>query len=348
MAFSRPALSDLITRAVNDIAARLPGSDATLRRSNLNVLARVHAGAVHGLYGFIDWLSKQFIYDTAEAEYLERWATIWGVNRVGASFAAGSLQFTGTNGTVVPAGTEVRRADGALYTTDIDATIAAGTATVAATARAAGAAGNTDSGTMLTLSTPIAGIESSAISVAISGGADAESDTALRDRLLRRIRHPPHGGAKHDYEAWALEIPGVTRVWVSPLETGPGTVTVRFVRDGDLSIFPDTGEIAAVQAYIDERRPVTAQVSVAAPLPMPLDFSITVAPNTPAVRSAVAAELADLISREAEPGGTLYLSHVRAAISGAAGELNYTLLAPATDVTAAAGHLITMGTITWG
>jgi len=347
MAFSRPALNDLISRAINDILARLPGSDATLRRSNLNVLARVHAGAVHGLYGFVDWIAKQVIYDTAEAEYLERWATIWGINRLPAAYATGTVAFAGANGVVIPAGTGVQRADGALFVTDADATIALGTATAAVTASAAGAAGNTVAGTELILPTLVAGVDSTVIAAEISGGADAETDTALRARFLLRIRQPPHGGAAHDYEAWALEVPGVTRAWVFPEELGLGTVTVRFVRDNDVSIFPDAGEVATVQAYIDARRPVTARVSVAAPVAAPLNFTLSVIPNTLAVKAAVEAELADLISREAVPGGTLYLSHIRASISAAAGENNYTLTSPSADVTSTAGQLTTLGAVTW-
>jgi len=92
---------------------------------------------------------------------------------------------------------------------------------------------------------------------------------------------------------------------------------------------------------------VTARVSVAAPVAAPLNFTLSVIPNTLAVKAAVEAELADLISREAVPGGTLYLSHIRASISAAAGENNYTLTSPSADVTSTAGQLTTLGAVTW-
>jgi uncharacterized phage protein gp47/JayE len=346
--FSRPTLSDLIVRAFADIQSRLQGSDATLRRSNLNVLSRVHAAAVHGLYGFIQWLATQIIYDTAETEFLERWASIWKIYRKPASFATGTVTLTGTNDVTIPALTELQRADGALYTTDADVNIAAGTATVAVTAVEAGAAGNAVTGYVLTLTTPIGGVTAMATAGILSGGADAETDTALRARFIARIQQPPHGGAKHDYEAWALEVAGVTRAWVYPQELGPGTVTLRFVRDNDASIIPDAGEVDTVQAYIDELRPVSLKgFYVVAPVTAPLAFSIGVMPNTQAVKDAVTAELTDLISREAEPGGTLLLSHIRAAISAAAGETNYNMTTPNADVTNTTGNMTTMGVITW-
>lgn len=347
MAFIRPTLAELITRAYNDIVSRLPGSDALLRRSNLNVLSRVHSAAVHGLYGFIQWLSQQLIYDTAEAEYLERWASIWKVNRIAAGFSTGTITLAGVDGSIIPLGTELQRADGVIYTVDADATIASGTATAAVTAFDAGAAGNALAGITLILTAPIAGVNSSAIAGVLSGGADSETDVSLRARFITRVQNPPHGGAKYDYEAWAKEISGVTRVWIFPQESGAGTVTVRFVRDNDVSLIPDAGEVTTVQNYIDNLRPVTAVVIVAAPAAVALDFTIGVTPNTAAVKAAVTAELQDLITREAMPGGTLLLSHIRAAISAAAGEINYTMTVPAADVTNTVGNMFVMGTITW-
>ena len=55
----------------------------------------------------------------------------------------------------------------------------------------------------------------------------------------------------------------------------------------------------------------------------------------------------DLLLREAVPGGTILLSHIRAAISAAAGETDYVLLSPSANVTNSTGNMSTMGTITW-
>lgn len=348
--FLRPSLQNLIDRAQGDIEAGLPGADARLRRSNLNVLAGLIAGVSHGLHGHMAWLADQVIPDTAEVEYLDRWATLWlNQPRKAAVAATGNVTFTGTSGTLIPAGTSLIRADGVEYTTDADATLSAGTVTAAVTAIEAGAAGNAIAGVAVTLTTPIAGVTSAATvaSGGLTGGSDTESDDDLRVRLLVRLKEAPHGGASFDYVNWALEVAGVTRAWVYPQELGIGTVTVRFVRDDDASIIPDAGEVAAVQAYIDALRPVTAQLTVVAPVAVPLNFTIAVTPNTAAVKAAVEAELVDLLRREAEPGGTILLSHIREAISIAAGETNYTLTAPAADVTHTTGQMATMGTITW-
>lgn len=104
--FDRPTLATLVQRVRADVLSRLQ-TDDLLRRTDADVLARVMAGVSHGLYGFVQWLSDQIIYDTASAEYLERWASIWGVQRKPASSASGSVSLIVQAGAVVPVGTLV-------------------------------------------------------------------------------------------------------------------------------------------------------------------------------------------------------------------------------------------------
>jgi len=350
MPFSRPTLPDLIARAQADIESRLPGADARLRRTLLGVLARIHAGSAHALYGYLDWLARQLMIDTAEVDHLDRWASIWGVSRKAATPAIGNVSFTGTDNTVIPISTVLQRADGAEFVTDAAGTITAGTVVVAVTASTAGDNGNTVSGSALSLVSPISGVNGTATVDAsgLTGGTDAEADDALRSRLLARIQQPPHGGADFDYVTWALEVAGVTRAWVYPAELGLGTVSVRFMMDDTYSDgIPLAADVTAVQSYIDTLRPVTAAVTVVAPVAVPLDFTISLIPNTSTTQAAVQASLQDLIQREASPGGTLLISHIREAISTSAGETDHTLTVPAADVTHTTGQIATMGTITW-
>lgn len=348
MPFSRPTLQELVNRTIADAQTRI-GADELVRREDLQVLTRVLAGASHGLHGYIDWLSQQVIFDTAEAELLERWASIWGISRKAAAAAVGEVTLTGTSGTVVSLGTVLVRADGAEYETAAEVTLAAGTATAAVTALLAGQDGNAAAASTLTIATPIAGVNSTATVTAgaITGGADIETDDSLRDRFLARLRQPPHGGASFDYITWALEVAGVTRAWVYPAELGPGTVTLRFVRDADASPIPDAAEVAAVQNYIDALRPVTAQLTVVAPVAVPLNFTIELITDTAAIRAAVESELRDLLMRESEPGATILISHIREAISLAAGETDHILTVPAANVTHTTGRMATFGVITW-
>lgn len=350
MAFNRPTLSEIITRIKSDIETRLSTGKLT-PNSFLSIIATALAGAVHLLHGHIVWASRQLFPDTAEQENLERWATIWGIARTSATFAAGNVDFTGTNGTVIPTGTRLKRNDGIFYVTTASGTIASGTASVAAKAVDAGEDSNADATTSLTVVNSISGVNSDAAVATggITGGLTGETDASLRARLLDRIKQPPHGGALFDYVTWAKEVLGVTRAWAYPLKFGAGTVGVTFVLDDEADIIPGTAKVAEVQAYIDDdtRRPVTAEVTVYAPTAVPLNFEITIDPDTAEIRAAVEESLKDLIKRTAEPGGTILLSKIREAVSVATGEEDNEVVSPVADVTHTANQIATFGAITW-
>jgi uncharacterized phage protein gp47/JayE len=348
MAFQRPTLDELAERIRADFVSRLDLTVAILRRSMVYVLSLVIAGAAHMMHGHLDFLSLQLFPDTASAENLVRWATLFGLTRKQAEFAIGTVNFTGINTTVIPAGTLLVN-DGREYALDVELTIVAGVASGTVTAVLAGDEGNLAAGSLLAFVTPIAGIDDPA-TVAIGGlvnGSDEETYDQLRARLTARMQSPPHGGNAADYIAWALEVAGVTRAWVYPLELGAGTVVVRFVRDDDPSLIPDAGEVAVVQTYIDALRPVTATFTAVAPVAAPIAHTIHIVPDTAALRLAVAASLTDMILRDAEPGGTILLSHIRQAIGDTEGISDYTLTTPAANVPNATGLLATLGVITW-
>ncbi len=349
MAFARPTLTELIDRVIADISSRVTGVDnAVLRRSMLGVIGRAEAGAIHMLYGYIDWVARQAIPDTAEKEYLERWAAIWGITRKTAAFSAGVIPFSTGIGSFIEAGTIVQRQDGVQYTTLTDATASSATTTIPVKALVPGAAGNLPSGSAVFLLSPVAGVQSTATTAsAFVGGEDVETDPRLLSRLLERIQNPPQGGAQTDYIKWALEVVGVTRVWVYPLQMGAGTVTILFVCDDSEQIIPGPAKVAEVQAKIDSMRPVTAEAFVAAPIEAPLNFNIKLSPNTPAVQAAVRSELQDLLIRDAEPGKPILISRLREAVSLAAGEADNQIVSPVADVPHSTGQFATLGTFTF-
>lgn len=346
MTFTRPTITDLIAATSADIDGRLPGADSRLRRSVLNVLARTHAGSLDSLYGALVFLSKQLMPDTAEAEYLDRWSTIWGVARKAASTAAGVVTVAGVVGAIVPAGAELARIDGARFVTTGRTVLAGPSADIEIVASAAGVDGVTSAGAQLTFTSPVSGVAAIATSAdGLVGGADEETDAQLLARLLTRIRTPPNGGAANDWTSWALELAGVTRAWSYPGWMGPGTVGVTFVLDGRNDILPTEADLAAMSAHLEPLRPVTATAIVFAPTPLYVDHLIGATPADGAVRDAIIAELDDLYFREATPGGTVYLSRINEAISLAAGEYDHRLYSPAADIVAPAGSIHMRGQV---
>lgn len=355
MPFERPTLAELIDRVGGDLRGRLEIEGPILRRAMADVLSAVWAGAVHTLYGFLDWLSEQLFADLSEREQLLRQAALYGITPTAASFADGDVVATGSlDGTSIPEGTILRLDAVTSYRTTSDGVITSGTATIPVIAILAGSDSNLPSGTSLGFESPIETVDSATTvdSGGITGGVDEEGTEELRDRLLLRLREPPEGGADQDYEAWALAVAGVTRAWVYPNELGLGTVVVRFVLDGEVDIFPGAGAVADVQAALEEQRPITAEVTAEAPTELAVAFTIHVVPDNSGTRAAVAAELADLLVRVAEPGdgagrGTVLLSQIRTAIGVAEGVTDYTMTVPSADVVPATGELSTVGVITW-
>jgi uncharacterized phage protein gp47/JayE len=323
--------------------------DARSPNTVLGVLARVFAMSAFDLWLYQRRLAEDLMPDTALAEALERHADVWGVTRLPATAAAGTVTVTGTNGTTIPAGTEFRAAAGQVFATTAAGTIASGTASLPVQATTPGAAGNQVVGAVLQLVAPVAGVlpQSGVVATGgITGGADIEADEALRTRLLARIRQPPAGGAAHDYEAWArAALPDVQHVAVYGNWAGLGTVGVVVGMRGPRA--PTSPEIASIGAYIAPLRPITADVQVLAAVPVAVNITLALTPDTVQTRAAVNAALATFFANDARIGQDLPVSRISEAISSAAGEYSHVITVPAADLPMADTELPVLGTVTF-
>jgi uncharacterized phage protein gp47/JayE len=376
MPYQRPTLSNLITQGQADVIA---SAGNALPIDILSMLATDNAGLANLHFGHIDRVALECTPWSAVYN-LEAWAALRSVLRIPASPASLTATFTGTNGIPIPAGLTVTRSDGAAYTVTTGATVSGGAATVTIAAAAPGAAGNCIAGTALTLGSAPLGVNAAGLAAtAVTVGSDAETDDALRTRMLAVYAAPAQGGAIADYVEWAAAVPGVTRAWVAPLLAGAGTVTVFTMFDtaeAAFGGFPQgtngvaTAETRAVAATGDQlavanalypKRPVTALVYSNAPVAYPVAFRITdVLPATAAMQSAVTAALAAVFQRSAAPGGTvwpltmpgtqngyLYMNIFTQALDAVPGLQRYTLVTPNAAVVAPTGCLPTLGAITW-
>jgi uncharacterized phage protein gp47/JayE len=346
--FSVPTQADVIKRIEADF--RTEAGVNPLRRSLEYGLLKALGGQSKGLYGFLANVLKLAFPDTAattSSAYFWRWAAVLGIDPKAATPWIGVYRFTGLDTTIVPLGTELVRSDGWRYiTTEAGAIgdVTTGLVDVAIEAQDdyEGVTGNNTDASPLALSSSIADVDSEGtVQDTTIDGTDEETAEEGLVRLLLRYRTPRRGGGKGDYEIWALEVAGATRAWEST--TGPGDVTVAFVRDNDGSgaaILPDAGERTAVQEYVQDKAPLTVDVSVMTLSANLVTVTITdLEPDTSDVRDAIEAELADFFLREAEPGGTIRISRLREAISSAAGESSHTLSSPTADYTDAADEI---------
>lgn len=353
MTFARPTLPELVARSEAELAARL-GLGALLERSVLKVLARTWAGGLHGLYGYLDFVARQVVPLTADASALERWADLYGLERRAASAAVGPVVLSGTTGTIVPTGLVLQRADGRRFETTTGGTIAAGVLSVQVQAELAGLEGNTAAATTLSLATPLVGVSSAVVDAAgLTGGLDEETDQELRDRFRDFVARRPQGGSVADYDAWAREVSGVTRVFVIENGLGLGTVLVLFAVDDDPGgPIPSPAKVDEVQARLTDptrrdARPVCAQVTTVAPISQLVPVTVALTPNTLPVQLAVIESLVAMLVREARPGGTITRGKFVEAIATASGEQDHVLTVPAGDVVAGATSLLLLGAVTF-
>jgi len=368
MPWTTPALRDVRELVRDAVNASLPGADANVPNSVLRVLSDNQGALCHLTLQYVDWLSLQQLPDTAETEWLDRHGQIWLVNSDGstgrkmATLAAGSAQFQGLiDGTVIPIGTQLQ--SGALKTATFDSpsasvlyetladitTSASSLVTGSIRAIDPGAFGNLPDGSALSIVGTVPGVSPTAVSIALTGGTDAETDDELRQRILQRIQSPPMGGAQADYVAWALAVPGVTRAWGN-VEQGVGTMTVRFMMD-DLRAsndgYPLQSDVLAVANYIDQKRPVTVKdCFVAAPIKYFLDLTISnLNPNTSACKAEIMAQLEDMIFRLAAPGQTIYSAWLSAAIMQAPSVISFDLTPTSDFVMPNIGTMAHLGTV---
>jgi uncharacterized phage protein gp47/JayE len=211
--------------------------------------------------------------DTTYGEYLDRRASELGLTRKPAVISTGTVTFSGTNGTVVPTGTEVYTADEVYFVTTASGTIASGTTTVAAEAKVGGANGNVAIGSIKFITGNLTGVTTVTNNVAFDGGADIESDASLLSRYKDRVSKPATSGNKYHYIEWAKSVAGIGDAKCFPIWNGNGTVKVTLLDEDKTA--PPSNIVTDVATYIESVRPIGATVTVVAATEVPINITAT-------------------------------------------------------------------------
>lgn len=218
---------------------------------------------------------------------------------------------------------------------------------------------NVEDGASITFSTPIAGVDDTAVVQfdEISGGSDEESDVDLRVRILSRYKNPVALFNVDAIENQAKLISGVTRVWVEEATPAAGQVTTYFTRDNDASSIPSASEVTTVKTSILLIKPahtLDADVIVSAPTPVSVDFTFSaLSPNTTTMQEALQDSLEQLFSEDTEVGSDLleaqYLGAIINTIDPETGirVISFTLSTPTGNVSISAGEIATLGNVTF-
>ena len=299
-----------------------------------------------------DWVLDQSFPQTAQGTYLDYHAETRGLTRAAAEKASGVLRFAAADKVTaacgIEKGTVCMTAEGVRFETTEDAAIAVGSqwADVPAQAVEAGAGGNAIAGTITLMSVMPAGVVQCTNPAAFSGGCDAESDEALRERILASYRRLPNGANAAYYEQEALRYPGVAAAKAVGRARGIGTVNVVIATHAGV---PDTELLTAVETELQKRREIAVDLKVLAP-------TVETVAVTAALKAASGYTFAEVkagaqSTLEALFTGALLGKSVTTAklltlLCGVEGVENVHLTAPAADVSISATELPTLGTVT--
>jgi uncharacterized phage protein gp47/JayE len=429
---NRKEVSD---RVKTDIQNELPESDPFLRNSYIGAVGVGCSGAEYDLYKTIQNLQVQLFPDTATGEFADRWGAFKGVYRNPASHATGTINITGSVGSLIPAGSQLQTAAGLQYTTVNEFTLliaakslatslarsgsivtattvdnhdfasgnsitiaganqteyngtfvitvteskkftytitgtpvtpATGTITsslncVACPIVSVSAGFNTNmaSGSELIFSSLLAGIDSSAYVTfdGIAGGDDVESDTDYRNRYIYAYQNPISFFNDAAIITTAMQVPGVTRVFVQDNTPGIGQVTIYFTRDNDSYPIPDPAEVIDIQNKIETIRPATvnpSNIKIYAPTPVLVDFVFsTLDPDTSTMKSAITESLKALFAEVPIVGQSLsqysYQSAIYQTVDPSSGKFvtSFSLSDPIGDIAVGAGGLAIFNSITF-
>ncbi|MRW88877.1 baseplate protein [Duganella sp. FT80W] len=333
--------------------------------------ALVETNAALGL-----WLQSMIIQvlgvtraSTSSDSDLDSWMADYGVTRIAATAAVGQVtfsRFTPTTQAIVPIGSIVQTADGSLqYAVTVDLSnpsyttagyvIAAGTASVTVPVQAlvAGASGNAAANLVTALAQTILYVDTVTNAAAFSGGADAESDTALRARFVAYIASLSKATVTAiGYAIAAAELGAYYSIVENKKYDGSADLGYFYIVVDDGSGSPPAAFITTVTNAVDAVRPITTRFGIYTPnvITAAVAMTVTVASgyDAAATRALVVTALQTYINSLAL-GQTLQYTRLAAiaygASAGVANVSGVTLNAGTADLTATAQQVIKHSTV---
>lgn len=323
-------------------------------REGCDLSARLYALAaqVYSLYVQADWVVRQAFPQTAEGEYLDRHAQLRGLERKPAVAAEGTVRFTAwealDSDRDIPEGTVCMTAGLIRFETTQAAVLAAGTLTADVPVRALtpGEAGNVSAGAIVSMAVAPVGISACTNQSPCAGGADGETDEALRERVLESFKRLPNGANSAFYQQGALSFDQVAAAAVIPRPRGVGSVDVV---PATMAGLPGEELLAELEDYFEQRREIAVDVQVRAPETVTVNIAVEVEPEKGRDKAQVLAGVEETIRSWFTGrllGQRILLARLGSLIYGCDGVANYAITAPAADVAVEEDQLPVLGTLT--
>ena len=263
--FNRMRYADIIAE-MNSRAKSVFGADVNLSEySPLGMFFKVVAFSMAVIWQLAEYVYYGAYKDTAEGYQLDGVCQYIGITRKPASYATGTVTFTGTAGTVIPLQFLVSTGTYQFWTQQIATIPSGGTVDVPIRALELGNTSNVLAGTITTIVNPLTGVASVTNALSTTGGADVETDELLRARYDESISL---GGASTTsaIEAELLQVQNVVdarvieNVTMATVDGVPAKAfesTVYGGIDADIADAIYRTKAAGVQAFGDITVPIT-------------------------------------------------------------------------------------------
>lgn len=292
MSLATPTTQEVSDNILAQIEGALGETTPLLPKAFQRVLAKALSGVYVLLYRYAGFIFlQQFVAHATFRETiingravkpLVEWGRLVGVgDPTPATHAELSIDVTVEVQTgTLPAGSQLVFPDtGVIYLTVGDVALDAATKTVTIRAASdqeggggAGTIGNLEAGDVVSFASPLSNVARDATVLSqVVTGADGESESAYRGRVIDRFQRIPQGGAYADYKLWGEEVEGILAIF--PYTGDPGEVDVfveaTIASSGSADGIPTAAQLQAVDdaiqlddAGLASRRPSNAAVNV--------------------------------------------------------------------------------------
>lgn len=302
---------------------------------------KTYSGALSHFYARLQRVEDDFYPESASTEGLIKHLAAKGLQtQIAAQPSSGTIRLTGTAGTVIPAGTQVKYSlNGAVYVSQASATLdGTGQALVLFKSLSAGQAYNiAQLSQSFSLVTPIVNVDNACTNTTqFTNGRDLETPAEMLARIQEHDRNDDTGGNLVAYERFAKAAsPLVVTATPQKNPRGPGTVNTVItsgttdiegaVRAGvPVTRLPSSDLLAAVQAYIIAENPTTDDHQTVGPTEAPFDVTVTYALYDETLRDTTDVEIqkvAKIYIYEAVPAQVLNPTDLERRIDQSIGHL---------------------------
>lgn len=215
-----PTTNELYVQMISALETELNINIPASGKSAIRAIAAVQAAKLKLYYLAVMNVQKNIFVDTADPEAIGGTLERFGFVKLGrypfqATAGKYQLNVSGTVGSVLSAGTIFKSDDdalspGQLYTLDTAYTMPGGTGTIEVRALETGLDSQLSPGDTLSLTAPIAGVDTTAtVYIETTEPVAAEDIEDYRQKAIQAYQLEPQGGSGSDYRLWAADAQGV-------------------------------------------------------------------------------------------------------------------------------------------